>query len=112
MLSENAKEKLDDIVFYIINSIEYKKCVDIKKKMSENKELIEEIESIKKLQKEFIKSNDIKIKEQLDNKINYLNTIPIYVEYNNNLEKVNDMIDLVKEKLNDYFYDKLNKIDF
>lgn len=116
MLNKDIEESLDDIINYITNSKEYIKCIEIKKKMSKNKKLTELIEDIKKLQKKYIKENDesIKekdesIKEKLDSKEKELNEIPIYVEYNNNLEVVNNMINLVKDELNDYFYKLLNE---
>ncbi len=108
MLSKEVEENLDDIINYIMNSKEYKKCIEIKKKMSKNKELNKLIEEIKLLQKEYIRKNSESIKEELEKKEHELNDIPIYVEYNNNLEAVNNMIDLVKDELNDYFYKKLN----
>ena len=43
-----------------------------------------------------------------DENIEKLNTIPIYVVYMQYLEKVNEMINLVKDELNDYFVDILN----
>lgn len=109
MLNKDIEESLDDIINYITNSKEYIKCIEIKKKMSKNKKLTELIEDIKKLQKKYIKENDESIKEKLDSKEKELNEIPIYVEYNNNLEVVNNMINLVKDELNDYFYKLLNE---
>ena len=67
---------------------------------------INSVEDIKKLQKKYVKSNyDDSIKKELDKLESRLNSIPIYVEYNNNLEEVNEMIDFVKDELNDYFTD-------
>lgn len=109
MLNKNIEKSLDDIINYIINSKEYIKCIEIKKKMSKNKELTKLIEEIKELQKKYVKENKESIKEKLDSKEKELNGIPIYVEYNNNLEVVNNMINLVKDELNDYFYKLLNE---
>ena len=99
-------KELDELVSYIKNTSSYKNCISIKKKMDENEEICSLIEKIKSLQKKYVKSNyDDSIKEELDKLEFKLNSIPIYVEYNNNLEKVNEMIDLVKDELNDYFTD-------
>ena len=46
---------------------------------------------------------------ELDEVKNKLNEIPIYVIYNQNLEKVNEMINLVKDELNTYFDNLLNE---
>ena len=109
MLNKEVKENIEDIVTYITSSESYIRCIDIKKQMDENKDLCEKIKEIKKLQKEYIRSNDNDIKNELDNLVNEINNIPIYVEYNNSLEEVNEMISLVKDRLNEYFYNKLNK---
>ena len=99
-------KELDELVSYIKNTSSYKNCISIKKKMDKNEEICSLIEKIKSLQKKYVKSNyDDSIKEELDKLEFKLNSIPIYVEYNNNLEKVNEMIDLVKDELNDYFTD-------
>ncbi|MBQ2639822.1 MAG: YlbF family regulator [Bacilli bacterium] len=106
-------KELDELISYIKNTSSYKNCISIKKKMNSNEEICSLVESIKKLQKKYIKSNyDNNIKKELDILEEKLNNIPIYVEYNNNLEEVNKMIDLVKDELNDYFTNLLTiKID-
>lgn len=99
-------KELDELVSYIKNTSSYKNCISIKKKMDKNEEICSLIEEIKSLQKKYVKSNyDDSIKEKLDKLESKLNSIPIYVEYNNNLEEVNKMIDLIKDELNDYFTD-------
>lgn len=49
-----------------------------------------------------------KLEQELTDLKKNLEEIPLFVEYNQNLEIVNDMIDTVKEQLNDYFKEKLN----
>lgn len=110
MLNNNQKEKLDEIINYIVNSREYRDCITMKEQMKNNQKVTNLVKEVKKIQKQYIKSNyqeDIKI--ELEEKKEELNLIPIYKEYNLNLIKVNRMINLVKEELNDYFYKKLNK---
>ena len=101
-------KELDELVSYIKNTSSYKNCISIKEKMDKNEEICSLIEEIKKLQKKYVKSNyDDNVKKELDSLESKLNSIPIYVEYNNNLEEVNKMIDLVKDELNDYFTELL-----
>lgn len=73
-----------------------------------NSSLMELINNIKKLQKKYVATNDEKVLSILNENIEKLNTIPIYVVYMQYLEKVNEMINLVKDELNDYFVDILN----
>ena len=72
-----------------ISKVEYEKAM----KQLETEELVVKLED---------GYSFVDIKEQ------ELNEIPIYAEYSNNLEVVNNMINLVKDELNDYFYHVLN----
>ena len=104
---------LNDVVDYIKDSNEYKTCLDLKKRMSDNEEVNALVRQVKLLQQKYIKSNYNKeIKKELDEINKRLNDIPIYVIYKQNLEKVNNMINTVKDELNNYFDDLLNKKDY
>lgn len=108
VIGENIEEKMNDIVSCIKNSHEYKKCLEIKKQMTQSEELNQLIKDIKNLQQKYIKTNEDLIKQELDNKQKRLEQIPIYCEYNRYLEKVNEKLEFIKETFNDYFYQKLN----
>lgn len=106
---ENFYNNLDELIDYIKNTIEYKKCLELKSKMSSNSNINCLIENIKNLQKKYIKSNyDSDIKLELDKLNDELNNIPLYITYSENLEKVNQMISYVNDELTDYFYNILN----
>ena len=102
-------EELNKIIDYITNSSEYKKCISLKEKMSNNSKLMDKINKVKVLQKKYIKSNDLSIKKELDLLIEDLNNEPLYYNYMNNLEKVNEMISFVNDELNNYFYRVINE---
>ena len=106
---EELNKKVDELVKVITTSKEYQKCLELKQKMQENKELKELINSIKILQKKYLKSNyDESIKQELEDEKNKLSNYPIYTVYNDNLEIVNNMINIINDELNNYFYQKLN----
>lgn len=102
-------KELTGVIDTIINSRDYKACLEIKKKMGENEEVVNLVEKIKKLQKKYVNTNDLKLLQELEKLENRLNDIPIYVVYMQHLEKVNQMINFVKDELNNYFYEVLNK---
>lgn len=108
MLNKEAKENLNQIIHFITNKKEYQNCLKIKEKMNKSKKVKDLVDEIKKLQKKYIKEKEDKIKETLDQKIRELQQIPIYQEYQNNLEVINEIINYVKDDLNDYFYQVLN----
>ena len=107
---EKVYKSLEEVINEIKNSSEYKEVLDIKEKMNENEELVELIEKVKELQKKYVRTNfDSNIKEELDRVENKLNEIPIYNIYLEKLESVNNKINYVKDSLNDYFDNLLNK---
>ena len=79
-----VEQKLNDIISYIQDSFEYKKCIEIKKKMANNQTINELVEQIKQLQKQLVRYNNKETKEELKK------------------------IELIKMSLNDYFDKKLN----
>ncbi len=95
---------LEELINYVKDSKEYKTCIDLKKKMSENEEITSLVEEVKLLQKKYIKSNyDENIKKELDLVNEKLDNIPIYVIYKQNLEVINQMIGTINDELNNYF---------
>lgn len=102
-------EALNEVINTIINSDDYKKCIELKNTMSSNEKLVSLIEKIKKLQKKYVNTNDQEILAELEKLEEELNNIPIYVIYMQYLEKVNEKIEFVKDELNNYFYEVLNK---
>lgn len=107
---EELYKALDEVINSITESDEYKTCIELKDRMSKNINITDKINKIKKLQKEYVKSNyDFNIKIKLDELNNELISIPIYKIYMDNLEKVNEKIDYLKDSLNDYFYRLFNE---
>lgn len=106
---EKVNNELDSLINYIKNTYDYKMCIKLKKQMNENDELMKLINDIRFLQKKYIKSSyDDNVKEELNKKNQELFNIPLYVVYNQYLSNVNEMIEYVKNSLNNYFYDLLN----
>lgn len=101
-------KELEKVINTIINSDDYKSCIQLKEKMSTNKEICELVDKIKVLQKKYVRENGEEVLEELKLLEERLNEIPIYVIYMQHLEKVNEMINYVKDELNDYFYKVLN----
>lgn len=108
-MEKKLSNSIDEVVNYIINTKEYKDCIKYKKEMENDNDILDKVNSIKKLQKEYVRTNNDSIKEKLDLLENELNDIDLYIKYNQNLEVVNQMINYVKEELNDYFYNVLNE---
>lgn len=110
MDAQNLLVKLDDLISYIKESKEYQLCLEAKEKMKGNEELMKQIDEVKALQKKYIRSSESEeVKKELDEKMEILNEVPIFVTYNVNLEIVNRKLQIIKEEFDQYFYSKLNK---
>lgn len=108
-MEKRLSNSVDEVIACIVDSDEYKKCVELKEKMYANKELIQLIDDVKSTQKKYIKSGySGQIKEELDKIEKELDEIPIYVIYKQYLDKVNYKINFVTDFLNDYFESVLN----
>ena len=104
-------EALKDLVDTIINSDEYKTCIEIKCKMKNNSYIMQKINKIKALQKKYIRCPSVDIETELNLLETELNEIPLYFAYSQNLEKINLRISYINDELNDYFFKLLNEDD-
>lgn len=98
---------VEEVISVIQKSDDYQKCLELKEKMRQNKELMQLIENIKEAQKRYIKNGSQEKKEiqVLEEK---LSNYPIYVLYQQHLEKINSMISYVQDDLNEFFTQLLN----
>ena len=98
---------VEEVISVIQKSDDYQKCLELKEKMRQNKELMQLVENIKEAQKRYIKngSQDKKEIQVLEEK---LSNYPIYVLYQQHLEKINSMISYVQDDLNEFFTQLLN----
>lgn len=108
-LSKETNESLLELIDYIKETREYKECIRLKNEMSKNTELLKLINEVKSCQRKYVLSNysDDK-KALLDEKMAVLNGNSLFAAYSYYLDKVNDMISVVKNELNDYFYNITN----
>lgn len=106
----NEVNKLAD---YIKETKDYQDYLFLFNKLKENDKALEYIDKIKKLQQEIVKkevngdditSLDNEIKELLDK----LNRIPLYIEYINKQKELNEEYQIIKNTLDDYFYELFN----
>jgi len=109
-LTKEIEGKITEIITYIKETNSYKNYIKAKELLNSNQELLTLIEDIKKYQKEIVKNPNKK--EELESKINQnlsvLNNDPLYLEYTNYQDEVNNMLTIFENKLNKYFYDVFN----
>ena len=65
-MEKKLNKALDELISFVKNSDDYKKCVKIKEKLGKNDEVERLVKEIKKYQKEYVKTNDKEILRKLD----------------------------------------------
>lgn len=100
--------KIDEIINYIENGEDYQKYLKLKRIMENSEEINALLDEIRHLQKRLANNYSLDTKKELDNKNQILKNIPIYREYLNVLDDINNTFNIIENGLNKYFYDKLN----
>ena len=112
-MNDKILNEVDSIITLIKDSKEYKEYLFLKEKLEKNEKAKSLIKEIKNLQKELVKKEAEGMgATDLDKKINdnleKLNRIPLYVDFINIQDELNNIYQDIKNRLDDYFYDKLN----
>ena len=109
-MNKEIEEKVLEIVNYIKNSNSYKNYLKACELLNKNQELLTLIENIKKYQKEIVRNKEkkVELEKQINEKLAILNSDPIYLEYINYQDEVNNMLIIFENKINKYFYDVFN----
>ena len=114
MVSQLNKEilaKVSEIVDFIKETSEYKNYLKARELLSKDKELMSLINDIKKYQKEIVKGSKTKeLEEKIADCLEKLNSSPLYNEYCNYQEEVNNMLTIFENKINKYFDDVFNQV--
>ena len=105
-MNNDIIKKVDEIIRTIEESTIYQKYLDLKSQIDKNKELKTLINEVRVLQKDIV--HKVKEKDVLENKLNELNSHPLYIEYINTLDEINNTFSIIENNLNNYFNRKLN----
>lgn len=106
-------EKVDNLISFIKESQEYKDYIYLSEKLSNNKKVQDYIKRIKVLQKEIVKKEVNKedvthLEDEVKTLLAELDKIPLYTEFVDKQMELNDVYQMVKTSLDDYFYNILN----
>lgn len=106
-------EEIDSIIKIITSSDIYKEYNYLKDKLKDNDKVNDYIKEIKANQKLIVKKECLKEDyKELEDRNNYLikelNMIPLYVEYTNIQDELNDLCQGIKIELDNYFNNIFN----
>ena len=105
-MNKDILDKIDEIINIIENSDDYKKYLKLKELISQDKYLKELINKVRIIQQDVVHHKENKC--QLEQMTNELNNYPLYREYMNTLDEINNTYCIIENSLNNYFQDKLN----
>jgi len=113
ILDNKVLKKIDEIIDYIKDSDTYKRFNIVEEQMSNNEELMSLIKEVKVIQQEIVKREEIDLDTQDLSSLyqslkKELYSYPIYVEYNELLEELDNTYQEIKVIIEKYLNDKLN----
>ena len=103
-LMNDILDKTNELVDSIKNSENYKKYKEVKELISKDSEIITLIDEVKSLQKKIVRekanNRDITdIQEELNKKIETLESFPIYLEYNSLQSELNIEMQVIRDSI-------------
>lgn len=106
-MNNEVINEIDVLVSTIKSSDIYKEYIDLLNKVSNSNEIKELTNEIRKLNKELVLTPSIELEEKLKLKEKELNEIPLYLEYKYKLEELNNMLTVIKNKVEVFMKDIL-----
>ena len=106
-MNNEVINEIDVLVSTIKSSDIYKEYIDLLKKVSSSNEIKELTNEIRKINKELVLTPSIELEDKLKLKEKELNEIPLYLEYKYKLEELNNMLTIIKNKVEVFMKDIL-----
>lgn len=112
LVNQEISKKLDELISFIKEQNHYKRYLLVEEQLQKNEEITSCIDSIKAIQKEMVK-REIKresiasLQEEYQNLLQRLNGYPIYQEYQELQQELNEEFQYIKRTLETYFQEKI-----
>lgn len=106
-MNNDVKSEIDVLIDYIKNSKIYIDYIDILNKVDKCTDIKKLTNDIRILNKKLVRTPSIELENELKCKENELNSIPLYVDYIERLEELNNLLVIVKNKIDNLVKDIL-----
>jgi len=104
-MNNDVINKIDNLIEVIKDSDIYKEYVDMLNKVDNSNEIKELSNDIRKLNKKMITNPSIALDKLLKEKEDALNNIPLYNDYKDKLNELNNLLLVVKNKVDTFIKD-------
>lgn len=112
-VNNSILEKVNDIISMIQNVDEYRDYMLLYEKMRKNQKINDLIQRVKTLQKEIVKKESLQqstadLEKSYQLLMDQLNRIPLYIEFVEKQEELNNVYQNLKREIDRYFYQLFN----
>ena len=104
-MNKGVISKIDTLINTIKSRNEYKEYIELLDKVNSSNEIKELTNEIRLINKKLVLTPSVELEELLSKKEKELNEIPLYLEYKYKLEELNNMLTVIKNKVEVFMKD-------
>ena len=106
-MNNEVINEIDILMVTIKSTVIYKEYIDLLNKVNNSNEIKILTEEIRKINKQLVLTPSIELENKLKSKEKELNEIPLYLEYKYKLEELNNILTIIKNKVEIFMKDIL-----
>ena len=101
-MNNEIKHEIDLLIESIKTSDIYNNYLILLNKVYENKDINNLVKEIRNIEKELVKKPSIALEDKLKVKESELNNIPLYLDYKDSIDELNNMLLIIKNKMDKF----------
>jgi len=106
-MNNEIKANIDELIIKIKENKVYKDYINLLEQVN-NSNVIKELElDIREIQKKLVRTPSIQLEEELENKKKELEEIPLYLDYKDALDELNNILLIIQDRFNLFIKDLL-----
>ena len=106
-MNKEVINEIDNLINIIKENNIYKEYISILEKINSNEEIKELTNKIRIINKKLVRTPSIKLESELKDLESKLNDIPLYLDYKDKLNELNNLLLVVKNNIENYMKDIL-----
>ena len=106
-MNKEVINEIDNLINVIKENNIYKEYISILEKINSNEEIKDLTNKIRIINKKLVRTPSIKLESELKDLESKLNDIPLYLDYKDKLNELNNLLLVVKNNIENYMKDIL-----